>query len=93
MGAERSRTGAHRRAVGRAAPAHTDASERGRAYAAHFALTHLFWLVTYPGVGYMARYAGPANTFTLAGTSVVLLTGVSLVVGRGPHRHRTAPVA
>lgn len=67
--------------------AHTDSAERGRAYAAHFALTHLFWLVTYPSVGYLARYAGPARTFTLAGVVVLLLTGLSSLVGRGPHRH------
>lgn len=67
--------------------AHVDATERGRAYAAHFALTHLFWLVTYPAVGYLARYAGAANTFTVAGVVVVLATGLSLVVGRAPHRH------
>ncbi|HEY0995633.1 MAG TPA: MFS transporter [Gemmatimonadaceae bacterium] len=65
--------------------AHTDAAERGRAYAAHFALTHLFWLVTYPGVGYLARYIGTPWTFTLAGALVVALLGLALMVGRGPH--------
>ena len=27
----------------------------GAAYAAHFALTHLFWLGTYPAVGFLGR--------------------------------------
>ena len=66
--------------------AHTDTTERGRAYAAHFALTHLFWLVTYPSVGYLARYVGAPTTFTMAGAVVVVLTLLSLLVGRAPHR-------
>lgn len=33
---------------------HTVAEERGRAYAAHFALTHACWLITYPAVGHAA---------------------------------------
>ncbi len=66
--------------------AHTEPVERGRAYAAHFALTHLFWLVTYPSVGYLARYIGAPRTFTFAGIAVMLLTGLSLVIGRAPHR-------
>jgi MFS transporter, NRE family, putaive nickel resistance protein len=72
--------------------AHTEASERGRAYAAHFALTHLFWLVTYPAVGYMARYIGAPRTFTVAGIAVLVLLAVSFAVGRGTHRHG-APAA
>ena len=66
--------------------AHTMPEERGRAYAAHFALTHLFWLATYPGVGYLARYAGTPRTFTWAGVVVVMLTIFAALVGRGPHR-------
>jgi NRE family putative nickel resistance protein-like MFS transporter len=31
---------------------HTAEYERGRAYAAHFAWTHAFWLITYPAIGY-----------------------------------------
>jgi MFS transporter, NRE family, putaive nickel resistance protein len=73
--------------------AHTDSSERGRAYAAHFALTHLFWLVTYPAVGYLARYLGPARTFSIAGVAVLALTALSLLVGRGAHRQTERPVA
>ena len=66
--------------------AHTAADERGRAYAAHFALTHCFWLVTYPSVGYLARYVGAPRTFSLAGFAVVALTALAAVVGRGEHR-------
>lgn len=66
--------------------AHTAPVERGRAYAAHFALTHCFWLVTYPSVGYLARYVGAPRTFTLAGFAVVALTALAAVVWRGKHR-------
>lgn len=65
--------------------AHTEVSERGRAYAAHFALTHLFWLVTYPGVGYLARYAGTPTTFTVAGLAVLCLVAVSVALGGQVH--------
>lgn len=65
--------------------AHTDSAERGRAYAAHFALTHLFWLVTYPTVGYFARDAGVPRTFTLAGVAAGLLTLLAFGM-RGQHR-------
>ena len=72
--------------------AHTEPEERGRAYAAHFALTHLFWLVTYPAVGYLSRYAGSPRTFTLAGALIVLLAGISVLVGRGEHRRHALAV-
>jgi NRE family putative nickel resistance protein-like MFS transporter len=72
---------------------HTQADERGRAYAAHFALTHLFWLVTYPAVGYLARYAGIPATFTMAGVMVAVLVGLSALVGRGPHRPVSVPTS
>jgi NRE family putative nickel resistance protein-like MFS transporter len=44
---------------------HTAPEERGRAYAAHFALTHLFWLTTYPLSGYLAGAVGSPMTFTM----------------------------
>lgn len=65
--------------------AHTEVSERGRAYAAHFALTHLFWLLTYPGVGYLARYAGAPRTFTVGGVAVLALLAAAIVLGGQPH--------
>ncbi len=72
---------------------HTVPEERGRAYAAHFALTHLFWLVTYPAAGWLARGAGIPWTFTAAGLVCAVLTGVAWLM-RSPHRnHATLPVA
>lgn len=65
--------------------AHTNSAERGRAYAAHFALTHFFWLVTYPTVGYLARDAGVPRTFTFAGIAAGLLTLLAFGM-RGQHR-------
>ena len=64
---------------------HTQPDERGRAYAAHFALTHLFWLFTYPAVGYVAREIGPPRTFTAAGVFCLTLTLVAGAI-RGGHR-------
>jgi NRE family putative nickel resistance protein-like MFS transporter len=68
---------------------HTEAEERGRAYAAHFALTHLFWLGTYPAVGFLGRAAGVPLTFTVAGGVTLLATLGAMLVGRA---HRTHPV-
>lgn len=59
---------------------HTSESERGRAYAAHFAWTHAFWLITYPAVGYGVEILGVPWTFTIAGIIClffVLITFVS----------------
>ena len=69
---------------------HTFEDERGRAYAAHFALTHLFWLIAYPGVGHAATRWGPPSTFTVAGIGCLLITCIALVVrprGSGAHVH------
>jgi NRE family putative nickel resistance protein-like MFS transporter len=70
---------------------HTKEDERGRAYAAHFALTHACWLVTYPAIGHAsARWGSPA-TFTAAGVVCLLITAAASAVGRGavgPHTHR-----
>lgn len=63
---------------------HTAPAERGRAYAAHFALTHLFWLGTYPAVGFLGRAVGVPLTFTLAGGVAALATAAGVLVGRGP---------
>ena len=46
---------------------HTAEDERGRAYAAHFAWTHAFWLITYPAIGYGVAKLGVPWTFTVAG--------------------------
>ncbi len=69
---------------------HTDERERGRAYAAHFALTHACWLITYPAIGYGAAYFGTPATFTLAGAVCLLITFSTLLIGRKnnePHKH------
>lgn len=46
---------------------HTKDSERGRVYAAYFAWTHGFWLITYPAIGHGTAAFGAPLTFTLAG--------------------------
>jgi MFS transporter, NRE family, putaive nickel resistance protein len=66
---------------------HTEPDEHGRAYAAHFALTHLFWLFTYPAAGYLAKAVGTPRTFTAAGAVCALLTLVAMTVRR-EHRAR-----
>jgi NRE family putative nickel resistance protein-like MFS transporter len=65
---------------------HTQPEERGRAYAAHFALTHLFWLFTYPAAGYLAREVGTPWTFTAAGVFCLVLVLVAAAI-RGGHRN------
>jgi MFS transporter, NRE family, putaive nickel resistance protein len=69
---------------------HTKEDERGRAYAAHFALTHACWLVTYPAIGHAAARWGAPATFTWAGVACLLIAGAALALGRGaaaPHLH------
>jgi NRE family putative nickel resistance protein-like MFS transporter len=69
---------------------HTAEEERGRAYAAHFALTHAFWLVSYPTIGHAAARWGAPVTFTVAGVACLAVTCVAALVGRGgrgPHAH------
>lgn len=69
---------------------HTKEYERGRAYAAHFALTHAFWLVTYPAVGHAATLWGAPATFTVSGALCLLVTGLAFMLGQGqtlPHTH------
>ena len=62
---------------------HTVAEERGRAYAAHFALTHACWLITYPAVGHAAAKWGAPMTFTAAGVVCLVITGAAKSFGRG----------
>ncbi len=62
---------------------HTDETERGKAYAAHFALTHACWLITYPAIGYAAVYFGTPVTFTIAGAVCLLITLFAFALGRG----------
>lgn len=62
---------------------HTSEQERGRAYAAHFAWTHAFWLVTYPAIGYATANFGAPITFTVAGVFCLMVTGIALLMNRG----------
>ncbi|MBC7909289.1 MAG: MFS transporter [Pyrinomonadaceae bacterium] len=78
---------------------HTVERERGRAYAAHFALTHACWLVTYPAVGHAAVRWGAPTTFTAAGIVCLLITIAAIALGRGAaqgahtHEHDKVPVS
>lgn len=70
---------------------HTTDAERGRAYAAHFALTHCFWLLAYPAVGHATARFGAPLTFTAAGTACLCITLFAGLLGSrapGPHLHR-----
>jgi len=70
---------------------HTIEEERGRAYAAHFALTHLFWLASYPAIGHSAAKWGSPLTFTAAGVVCLLVTTVAMLLGYGKrdaHTHQ-----
>ena len=62
---------------------HTVAEERGRAYAAHFALTHLCWLASYPAIGHASAKWGSPATFTIAGVVCLLVTAIALFMGYG----------
>jgi NRE family putative nickel resistance protein-like MFS transporter len=68
---------------------HTVLEERGRACAAHFALSHACWLITYPAVGYAAAKWGAPVTFTVAGIVCLLITAVAKVFGQGVPRAHT----
>ncbi len=71
---------------------HTSENERGKAYAAHFALTHATWLITYPAIGYAAAHFGTPATFSMAGIACLLITFCALLLGiklksAGNHLH------
>lgn len=59
---------------------HTFEEERGRAYAAHFALTHACWLITYPAIGHAAASLGSPLTFTIAGIACLLATAIAVAM-------------
>ena len=72
---------------------HTIEGERGRAYAAHFALTHFFWLASYPAVGHASAKWGSPLTFTAAGVVCLLVTAIATFLGYGKreaHTHHSA---
>lgn len=70
---------------------HTHEADRGRAYAAYFALTHAFWLIAYPVIGYGTSGLGAPLTFTLAGVVCLMITlGVFFTRKSSPdHEHDT----
>ena len=70
---------------------HADEAERGKAYAAHFALTHACWLITYPAIGYAAASFGTPATFTAAGIACLLITLFAFLLGRGEQKNHTHP--
>ena len=61
---------------------HTRPEERGRAFAAHFAITHACWLVTYPLTGRLSARLGPANTFLACGLACIAITCAGFAAGR-----------
>ncbi len=64
---------------------HTKEADRGKAYAAHFALTHTFWLITYPAIGQGVSNLGAPLTFTIAGT-ICLVIALLAIISRKPNR-------
>ena len=66
---------------------HTTEAERGRAYAAYFALTHAFWLITYPAIGYGTSAFDAPLTFTVVGAVCLLITLGVLLSRKGIPDH------
>ena len=60
---------------------HTRTGERGRAFAAHFAITHACWLITYPLTGRVAEQLGPAKTFLICGLACLGVAVVGVAMG------------
>ena len=68
---------------------HTNEGERGRAYAAHFALTHFCWLLSYPAIGHASAKWGAPLTFTGAGAVCVIVTAIAMLLGYGKRQAHT----
>lgn len=66
---------------------HTTDEERGRAYAAHFALTHACWLATYPALGHAAARWGATPTLTIAGAACLGVTMLASLTRAGDPKH------
>jgi NRE family putative nickel resistance protein-like MFS transporter len=66
---------------------HTQESDRGKAYAAHFALTHMFWLVTYPAIGQGVSSLGVPLTFTIAGAICSVIAMLAIISRKPNHDH------
>lgn len=65
---------------------HVTEAERGRGYAAHFALTHAFWLFSYPAIGHGISEMGVLMTLSMAGV-LCLLIAVIAILSRKPTRN------
>ncbi|MCK9394130.1 MAG: MFS transporter [Methylobacter sp.] len=66
---------------------HTKEADRGKAYAAHFALTHTFWLITYPAIGWgVSQFEAPL-TFTIAGVLCLVTTLIAFASRKPIHDH------
>lgn len=66
---------------------HTKESDRGKAYAAHFALTHMFWLITYPAIGQGVSSLGVPLTFTIAGAICSVIAMFAIISRKPNHDH------
>lgn len=66
---------------------HTKTTDRGRAYAAHFALTHTFWLITYPAIGHGVDQFQAPLTFTFAGGVCLIITLFAILTRKPNHDH------
>ena len=68
---------------------HTADDERGRVYAAHFALTHAFWLIAYPAVGHSVERWGAPLSFSFAAVACAIVTILAALSGppSRPHVH------
>lgn len=66
---------------------HTRESDRGKAYAAHFALTHTFWLITYPTIGHGVSSLGAPLTFTIAGAICSVIAMLAIISRKPNHDH------
>lgn len=60
---------------------HSSDHDRGRIYAAHFAISHACWLITYPVIGYAVANWGASTTFIFAGIVCAISTLAALVAG------------
>ncbi|MGZ8215157.1 MAG: MFS transporter [Methylosarcina sp.] len=62
---------------------HSKETQGGRAYAAYFALTHAFWLMTYPVIGHGVSQWGAPLMFTVAG-GICLMIAMAAFISRKP---------
>jgi MFS transporter, NRE family, putaive nickel resistance protein len=67
---------------------HTAERERGRTYAAHFAWTHAFWLITYPAIGHSVARFGVPLTFTLSGLVCLITSVLALLITKKTTDHQ-----